>query len=342
MNMAQSPIPFHQVLDALLDSTRPFPPKYLNQLSDLDENHLAELGKVWPRINTDRRAALLEDMEELCEVDTLVYFDNLARMVLDDEDARVRAGAIRVLWETEDTHLAPIFIKMLETDPDQIVRANAAAALGQFIYLGELEELPPELLTQVENSLFRVMRSKEPPLVRRRALEALGYSGRPEVAGLIRKAYQAKEVEWQASALFAMGRSADSNWSKAVIDKLHHPDLDVQLEAVRAAGQLELPNARNDLIDLVSEQELDSEVWAAAVWSLSQIGGENVRETLEALLEESEDDQEIEILENCLENLEFTDGFPTFTLLDIDPQSEDDMDHYIDIDEELDDKQDQL
>ncbi|MHB0966907.1 MAG: HEAT repeat domain-containing protein, partial [Bellilinea sp.] len=65
-----------------------------------------------------------------------------------------------------------------------------------------------------------------------------------------------------------------------------------------------------------------SEIRMAAIWSLSKIGGEKVRDTLEKALDDSEDDDEIEMLEDALENLQFTEGFNQFGLIDYEPENE--------------------
>ena len=57
----------------------------------------------------------------------------------------------------------------------------------------------------------------------------------------------------------------------------------------------------------LEEEAQDSEIRAAIFWSLSKIGGEEVRETLETILEETEDEEEVEILEEALDNLSFTE-----------------------------------
>ncbi len=309
-------VPLQQVLAALLDEQNVFPPAYLHHFSDLEGANLQSLRSIWPQVEAHRRLALLEDLEELAEADTLVSFDNVARMALQDTDPRVRAAAIRLLWEDEDARLAPIFIRMLEHDEDAGVRAAAAAALGLFVYQGEVEEIPEETLHQVEDSLLRVQAGPDEPLVRRRALESLGYSGREEVPGLIRAAYDSADTDWLASALFAMGRSADETWAPEVLRMLRYPKANVQLEAVRAAGALALEKSRRTLLDLLEEEAQDSELRAAVFWSLSQIGGEEVRETLERILEETEDDEEAEILEDALDNLSFTEDTGMYGLFD--------------------------
>ena len=95
----------------------------------------------------------------------------------------------------------------------------------------------------------------------------------------------------------------------------------MRLVAVQSAGELELKTARKPLIDML-EDELDDDVFQAIIWSLSQIGGEDVRTYIEALLAEAEDDEQIEYLEEALENLSFTEDLEEFSMLAFDPDDE--------------------
>ncbi len=313
----QQNVPFQHVLDALLDNRSPFPAVFLHRFSDIEPADLGGLKKIWDQISVARRRTLLEDMENLAEADTLLCFDDLARFALEDSDAQVRTLAIRLLWETEDRKLIPIFTHMLENDPDSQVRAAAATAMGLFVYLGELEELPGEALRAIEDVLLRVVNSNDVSLIRRRALESLGYSGRSEVAPLIEKAYSTGEPDWLASSLFAMGRSADERWTRNIMRHLDNPNASIQLEAVRAAGELEITSARGSLLRLL-RTNVDEDVQMAAVWSLSQIGGETVRPALEHLLENTEDEETADFIENALDNLSFTEDMDSFNMFDVD------------------------
>jgi HEAT repeat protein len=95
-------------------------------------------------------------------------------------------------------------------------------------------------------------------------------------------------------------------------------DTPVRLVAVQAAGELELKAARRVLLDML-EDETDDDVFQAIIWSLSQIGGEDVRTYLETLLAETEDDDAIEYIEDALANLSFTEDMEQFDLLAVDP-----------------------
>ncbi len=308
---------FSSILDALKDLSRPFPPVYLHQFSDLSPTNVSQLHQVWADVTPERRRALLSDLEDLADSDTLISFKEIGRICLDDPDPLVRTLALRLLWEAEDPHLVPIIIRMLENDPDPSVRATAANGLGAYVYLGEIEDLPHDLLEKIEASLFKAYHGSDQAVVRRRALESLGYSSRPEVHGLIEEAYQLGTPDWLESALFAMGRSADQSWGSVILKHIDHDNPNVQYEAVRSAGELQLAGARQPLIDFLEESE-DDTVRTAAIWSLSQIGGDDVRPALENLLEETEDDEEIEIIEEALDNLSFTEDMAIFDLFDLD------------------------
>ncbi len=313
------PVDFKLVIDAMLDESKPFPPVYLHNFSDISPKELAALKDVWPKISDKRRQSLLEDLEGLSEVDTLVSFEDVAKMALKDENPIVRAIAIHLLWEVQDKKLVPVFIDMMEQDAEKEVRAAAATGLGVYIYMGEIEEIPASLLTKTENSLLEVTQGKDEALVRRRALESLGFSSRPEVPALLKSAFENPQPEWKESALFAMGRSADNAWEKMVLSQLDSDRDSIRAEAIQAAGELELTSAREPLLQILQDESENDEVWAAVVWSLSQIGGEEVRPTLQHLLEDTEDPDEVDFIEEALDNLSFTEDMALFDMLDVDP-----------------------
>ena len=311
--------PFLTLVDALLDESKPFPARYLHHFSDLEPGNLKKLIKAWPQVPLSRKHTLLEDLEELAEADTLTSFDDLARSLLADTDPQVRTRAIRLLWECDDAKLVPVYIDILNNDEDVEVRAAAANALGQYVYLGELDKIPVELHHMIEDQLLAATTSSEDTLVRRRALESLGYSGRAEVVPLIEAASREKDPDWIVSALFAMGRSCDGRWRKQVLSQLRTPSEDIRSEAIHAAGELELESARPVLLDLLEDEE-DLEVRRELIWSLSRIGGEGVRAKLEELFEIEEDDEETNFIEEALDTLSFTEDMGNFSLLDVDPE----------------------
>jgi HEAT repeat protein len=323
---------FQSVLDALLADRKDFPRRYLQEFSDISALDLKSFLDMWPRVSLSRKLTLLEDLDALAEVDTLVCFDDVARALLTDPEPEVRMRAIRLLDEYEDPKIVPSYLDMLKNDPDVNVRVEAANALNLFVDLGELEEISEAIYHQVEEALLASAASEDDVRVRRAALESLGYSSRPEVTTLIDSSFRRQDPNWQTSALVAMGRSADERWDDEVTRSLIHVDDRIRKAAVQAAGELSLQSARPILLKMLGEEE-DPTVLSAIIWSLSQIGGEDVRTYLENLLDQLEDDDQIAFMEEALDNLAFTEDLDRFDLLAVDPDVE-----LAEIDEEDDDK----
>lgn len=314
-------IKFSDALAALQDLDTPFPPRFLRSFSDLSRKNLRELALVWVTLPEQRKVGVLEDLEDLIEKDTIVNFDDLAKAVIDDPDPRVRVLAVRLLWECEEVRIVPMLVEILRGDEDEAVRAAAASLLGKFVLLGELESIEDSVRISVVNNLIEVVSGAEYPQVKQRALESLGYTSNPLVPEMIQRAFESKDIPWVTSALCAMGRSADERWESNVESKLNSPDVEVQFEAVRAAGELELSSARDTLLALLDDEIEDNETRLAVIWSLSQIGGDDVKEKLNGLLENALDDEEIEWIEKALENLELTSA-ENLELLDFAPDGE--------------------
>lgn len=321
----QKEFDFKEIKKALLNKKAPFPPALLYFFSDITREDLDRLEEIWPDIWTERRRGLLEDMEHLAENDTLLFFDHVAIMCLRDEDPVARATAIRLLWQSHKEKLVPLFLNLLREDPEAIVRAAAATGLGMFVYLGELEEIKESTFKKVIKNLIQVHESSDDQLVRRRALESLGYASHPDIPAFIQRAYDTNDEEWLQSALFAMGRSYNERWTTSVLRMIDHPDGLVCYEAVRAAGELEAEEAREPIFSLLEEGTDDMDLYFAAIWSLTKIGGEGVRRLIEMNLEETDDPDEIQFLEEALENLNFTEQINLFDMMYIE---EDDMDDW--------------
>lgn len=318
-------IPFQRVLDTLLDQSKDIPQRYLIEFSDIEPASLESLLGAWPRIEPGRKLLLLDRLNTLANDDTLVSFDDLGRALLKDDESQVRVRAMRLLVECEDVRLVPIYIDMLTKDSEIAVRAEAASMLGLFVQLGEFDDIPDDVHHQIEDVLLEVLNGEDEPSVRRRALEALGFSSRDEVPVLIESSFNRQDPDWQASAIFAMGRSNDERWADKVLRMLVSENRRIRLAAVQAAGELGLALARPLLLNLL-EEEFDDAIAGAAIWSLSQIGGEDVRIYLQNLLDNVEDDDQTAFLEEALDNLAFTEDMASFDLLALDADEIDELD----------------
>jgi HEAT repeat protein len=278
----------------------------LYALSGLDRDELERVRRVWPSTAVDRRQAIMHHLVEITEANFEVDFGSIFRMGLADEDPEVRTAAIDGLWEEEDVKLIPALLDLLRHDSSETVRAAAATSLGHFVLAGELEEIPAAKLEQVVESLRDVFEDDSEALdVRRRAVEAIGYSSADGVADLIAEAYADDEEPMRISAVFAMGRSADLRWAGQALAEVDSPDPEMRYEAVRACGELQNPDAIPALTTLLDDP--DYQVREATVWALGQIGGHEARRLLAGILEDEESDLR-EVAEAALDELEFMSG----------------------------------
>jgi hypothetical protein len=254
-------------------------------LSQMSRDSLAVFQEVWPTISPQRRRDIMQELVEISEVNFEVSFDPVFLLGMGDEDPVVRVSAINGLWEDENPDLVGPLLHLLRTDEAASVRAAAALSLGKYVYLGETEKLHQPQTTLIEEALLETIRMESEELeVRRRAIESIAYSSRPGVAELIEAAYYDEDEKIQVSAIFAMGRSADSVWRPRVIAELNNDNSEIRFEAARACGELEASEAVPRLVELI-EEDPDLQVQEMAIWALGKIGGPTAQEALESYLE---------------------------------------------------------
>lgn len=311
---------FSEILAALKNTDKNFPPRYLVNFSDITTEDLADFKFAWPQVPPQRKTSFLLDLEELAEADTITNFDEIARVGLNDPEPEVRVLSIRLLWECDDRKLIDVFLKMLRDDPETQVKAAAASALGSYIYEGELDELSVTELDKIVDTLIQTYKTTPLLEVKRRALESLGFSSRDEVTAFILESYKSDQADLRASALFAMGRSADNQFDPFVKKHLRDNNPTIQLEAMRAAGELTIKDSREELLEMVDSGDLDEEVFYAGVWSLSQIGGAGVKAKFEEIMDSEIDDDLADFMETAMDNLAVTDGLADFDLFDLDEE----------------------
>jgi len=310
---------FREFLSKLSDMDAPIPLDQMSLLSDLDQRQLNEIADIWLQISASRRTVLLEHCGRLADENIELLFEALNRFALTDPAASVRTQAVRNLWECETLDLVPLFLASLTEAESPEERSAAAEALGRFVYLAEMGDLTESLQESLETALLHAVRADSDKDVRRRSLAALGYSARPDVAPFISQFYSGEAEEDQLAALLAMGRSADNRWDETVRLALKHVSPSIRIQAARAAGELELSSAVEELVELLSD--IDSRIQAAAIWSLGQIGGERAREAL-LFIEPGDDETLADLIEQALEHLAFVEGSDDFLFLDVQENEE--------------------
>jgi hypothetical protein len=320
---------FEETINQIATDTRLSPTK-LYILSKMNRENLEIFKSIWPTIPVKRRRAIIQELLEIAEVNFEVDFDPVFLTALGDDDPEVRTSAIKSLWEYEQPSLIAPLIHLLKTDEAIIVREAAASALGKFIYLRELEEIGQEADLAEEALLEAIYQGQESIDVRRRAVESIAFSSNPGITQIIENAYYDDNEKMQVSALFAMGRNADSRWIPQVLAELDSPNAELRFEAARACGELEARESVDKLVALI-EEEADLEIQELAIWALGRIGGPVAREVLEACLEHDNEAivlaaeealDEINLFDDALVLYDFTDG----------DEFEEDEEDFIDLD----------
>ena len=230
--------------------------------------------------------------------------DNAKDVILEGlghQDSALRLNALEIAAEELDPDLTEVIVRLLETDPEHVVRARAAIALGPALEMmsteedweePELEDLPMSVdrFHDVERCLEKIYRdADEPKQVRRRVLEAAVRSPRDWHKGVIRSAWASEDPEWQLTAVFCMGCIA--GFEDQILEALDSDSPELKTEAVRAAGAMGLKAAGRVLAYLAAADDTPREMRLAAIEALGTTPTPESAEVLEMLL--LSDDEEI-------------------------------------------------
>ncbi|HEV2127960.1 MAG TPA: HEAT repeat domain-containing protein, partial [Thermomicrobiales bacterium] len=208
--VAEEPKPaLDEVIAALIGGE--YPRSVLVGLSDLGVRDAAELDRAWPQIDVGIRRAVPVELSDLAEERVDYVFHRALATLLDDPDPAVRQRAIAGLWEDEDLRLASSLATMVRDDESEDVRAEAARGLGKFVERIELGEIESRVGEEVLGALRDALEDDTESMhVRARALESLSVISDDEsMREAIDRFYTEDETGFRATAIFAMGCSAD-------------------------------------------------------------------------------------------------------------------------------------
>ncbi|MCK5054876.1 MAG: HEAT repeat domain-containing protein [Anaerolineales bacterium] len=305
----------------LRDEEQLLPIEELSVLSDLDPRQLDRFSGCWQSLSSMRRRTLLATLGQQADEHIELLFDNINCLALDDPDPVIKKIAIGNLWESTDPSLVKPFLTVLSEDNSIEVRAAAAGALGPFVLFNELEDISVEESTLIVDTLLLIIGAGAPPLLQRACVESLGFSFHDDAHASIADAYNSGDDGLMQSSLLAMGRSANPVWRPEILQELIHPSPRIRTEAARAAGELELHDAAQLLIELL--EDVSDEVISAAIWSLGQIGGDAAKTALLEIQASAPYSETAKKADEAIEHLAFLEGTPDLLIFDFDDPSED-------------------
>ena len=277
----------------------------LMAFSDLSRPARAEFRARWLAMTGAGRERLLRSLVEFAELSVDVNYWRIYREVLGDEYPRIRQLAIEGLWENDESDLPAIYLGILQSDPDDDVRSEAAAALQRHLdeLLSTTDAEDHALL--IETLVTTGGDSNENALVRRRCIEASGaFAGNERVSSLIREAYADDDQTLAAGALRAMGLSRQSRWIPEIERAMESQDAELRFEAAGSAGLLGVPDLIESLTKLLDDE--DPEVQAAAVGAIGKIGGTGALRVLRRWLETQVIDDE-DMIQDALDEAMLSD-----------------------------------
>jgi HEAT repeat protein len=270
---------FQDYLAELQDDSHPVKAARLSRLSHLAGEERLLFLKAWSTFSAKRRRQVIRLLVDLAEDNVELNFDEIFLPSLSDSDARVRADAIRGLWEYDNRDLIEPLIRLLRADGDTDVRAEAALALGRFVLQWEFGALRDRYFRRVEEVLRQALDNGEEEMeVRARSLEAIGSCSLPWVRKAIRQAYDGSDRQLRVSAVHAMGRNCDPSWLPILFQELSSGDAEMRYEAALACGSLADEVAVPRLSPLLEDE--DAEVRAATIAALGEIGGREAKAVL--------------------------------------------------------------
>jgi HEAT repeat protein len=281
-------------------------------LSGLTPDELKQLAPVWESLTAAYRRKIVRQMIEVGETNVDLNYAAMGKFALKDTDPSVREAAVELLFEDMSITLLNQLIEMAQFDESREVRAVAASALGRFILAGELENLPEREAVRAQDAAINILNNDgEDVAVRRRALEAIANSSHEIIEDAIKEAYENHDRQMRVSAVFAMGRSCDEQWTPMLLRELDSDDPEMRYEAARAAGEIMAEETIPLLTRLTSEA--DREIKEAAIWSLGEIGGLDAKRVLTRLAQTAEDEALLEAIEDALataqlENIDLFDS----------------------------------
>jgi HEAT repeat protein len=296
-------LPLDDFLTELRDPDVPLAASKLANLSDLSLEEAEVLEREWLDIGVERRRQIAGRLTDLLDDNLELDFDAVLRLWVADPDSAVRAIAAEGLGASDDRSLIEPLVDLLLEDEDAAVRAAAAGSLGKFAMLAELGNLPQGDADRVERALLTAFgREGEQLDVRCRVLEAISPLAKADVEEMIRQAYRSDDLEFQVSAVYAMGRNCNPGWLPVLLKEFRSSHPQLRYEAVRACAELEAEEAVPHLVELT--QDSDAEVRMSAIEALGEIGGEEAKEALEERLE-SESESVREAAKEALEEIGF-------------------------------------
>ena len=250
-------------------------------LADTDSSMRSELDQLDP----SARFALFDQLRETAAGPGGFDFTPLFVAAMQDDDLSVRSLAAGALAMAESPGATAALLEAARsTEEDDEVRREAVAALGDVAMRIELGWASSESAESVVDALHAIaVDVREDESLRAGAIAAVGVISDGWVAELIDDAFYSDSAALHLGAVQAMGRNADLVWLPLLEGSITAEDVDEQIAAAQALGEIGSEDGVPILVDLFDDPSAEMELIQAAIGALGEIGGEEAVEELERL-----------------------------------------------------------
>jgi HEAT repeat protein len=294
------------VLEDFGDSNKRLSSSQLATLSELDSDDANTFAAAFETFDVNRRFSIVQELIELAQDNVDLIFDAVYKIALRDDEAAVRAAALRGLYEYEGRDIIPTLIDVLLTDPDPDVRREGAIALGRFALACELGQYSSDETQRIREALIESAEDlEEDERVRARSIEALGALSGEDTDNLIESIYDEDSLWLKVGAVDAMGRSANAIWLPVLLREAENRAPEMRHAAAFALGEIGEEQAVPRLRRMAVEDP-DREVQMAAVHAMGEIGGANAKVALQGVLYEGDEALE-EAVQEALSEIAFNE-----------------------------------
>lgn len=296
---------FDNVLIMVKDHPENVFEKHARMLSDLNAERAARLRMVLAELAAEPRAAFYQGMHKSCMNYFEYDFTPIAKIGIEDPDGAIRAASIHVLGFEDSREIGSLILQKALEDPDERTQIAAIEILGQYMYESAIENRIPVSKGKLHETLEKLIENKN-KAIRRAAVVSYAISEKERVKEIISGYLAGTDREELIAGLTAVRHALGEDWDESVLELMRHEDEDVSIEAIRAAGALQMKEALPALYEILSRfDRISPDLLITAAEAVAEIGDEGSLDVLETLGEAVVDmDSEItDAIDDCIDTL---------------------------------------
>lgn len=296
---------FEKILETLKEGKFTLSEEEIRSLTDLADDQANAFHKIWDKLDDEHKLQNMRAMLSAAAEDILLDYTAIVRTDLLSANPAIRRIALRLMQDLRKSYFLEEVIRIAQTDSDPEAKKDAIEILGFFLNDLISQKHQQHKLEKARSALLELVNAEQQDVCFC-AMQALAYLDEEVIHPLIRLCFTSHDPQTLASGLRAVQRSMRAQWQQDVLENLDHEDSTVRIEAIRAAGALQMQSALGKILHLLTQfDRIDQETLDAAILAASQIGGDEASEMISLLEEVLESDEElIELFEQARSNLE--------------------------------------